>query len=54
MLYTSLNFKIHMPDFDPASCRLDQQCYSFVIILLFSYFYTAGELFSNYKRGRFR
>jgi len=23
MLYASLNFKIHVPDFDPASCRLE-------------------------------
>jgi len=32
----------------------NQQCYSFVMILFFSYFFTAWDLLRNYKRGRFR
>jgi len=40
MLYTSLNFKIHVPDFDPASCGLESTMVFFrnnTTVLLFLY-----------------
>jgi len=40
MFYTSLNVKIHVPDFDPASCRLESTMLFFrndTIFLLFLY-----------------
>jgi len=40
MLYTSLNFKIHVPEFDPASCRLESTMLFFrnnTTFLLFLY-----------------
>jgi len=56
MLHTSLNFKIHVPDFDPASCRLESTVLFFrnnTTVLLFLYLRrTVQQLL--YKRSRFR
>ena len=42
MIYTSLNFLIHVPDFCTDSITQKyQQCNSFVIMLLFRYFIPA-------------
>jgi len=48
MLYISLNFKNHVPDFDPASCRLASTMLFFrnnATVLLFLYrVWTAQQL----------
>ena len=58
MFFVWLNVRIYVPDFTQPLIELLEQCYCFVIVLLFRYFFAVWKLPSltlcNYKHSRFR